>query len=154
VRDKESETHGEFQEMLCSRGVKASFQRLLILEYIVKNKNHPSAEMIFKQISKKIPTLSRTTVYNTLNLFVERGILTTLNTGDSESHFDVMDKPHAHFLCSVCGGIIDLHIDMPFFSEKYINGHKTEEIKVQFTGICSKCLQKNRQKPYNKKNQC
>lgn len=152
MKANEKETHREFQEMLCSRGVKPSFQRLLILEYVVKNRNHPSAEMIFKQISKKIPTLSRTTVYNTLNLFVSKGILTTLKTSDSEAHFDIVDKPHAHFFCSVCGQIIDLDVDMPLLTRKYVNGHKTEQVKVQFMGICSKCLQKGHQRKYNTKN--
>lgn len=149
MRDREKDMHREFQTVLLSSGVKPSFQRLLILEYIVNNRNHPSAEMIFQNISKKIPTLSRTTVYNTLNLFVSKGILTTLNTIDSESHFDIISKPHAHFFCSVCGQIIDIDIEMPFLSKADVNGHKTEEIKVQFLGICSKCLKKNQKKKYN-----
>jgi Fe2+ or Zn2+ uptake regulation protein len=152
MRERDQNSHQEFQDMLYSRGVKPSFQRLLILEYIVKHKNHPSAEMIFKQISKKIPTLSRTTVYNTLNLFVNKGILTTLKTSDSESHFDIADKPHAHFFCSVCGQIIDLDLDIPCLSQEYVNGHRAEEIKVQFMGICRNCLQQKDNKKYNKKN--
>lgn len=152
MKSKEQSIYHEYQEMLSSRGVKPSFQRLLILEYFVKNRIHPSAEMIFKQISKQIPTLSRTTVYNTLNLFVRKGILTTLKTGDSECRFDLVDKPHAHFLCSVCGRIIDLDVDLPFFYEKQINGHRIEERKIQFMGICRECLKKDPRKKYNIKN--
>ncbi|MCK4836116.1 MAG: transcriptional repressor [Candidatus Aminicenantes bacterium] len=141
MEEREHDIYRKFQDLLSSKGVKPSFQRLLILEYIIKNKNHPSAEMIYQQISKNIPTLSRTTVYNNLNLFVKKGILTTLKTSDSESHYDIVDKPHAHFYCSVCGRIIDIDLKMPFFSRTFIQGHKIEEVKIQFLGICKKCLQ-------------
>jgi len=133
-----------FQDLLNSKGVKPSFQRLLILEYIMRKKNHPSAEMIYTKISQDVPTLSRTTVYNTLNLFAQKGILTNLKIDDSEARYDLMEKPHAHFHCSVCEKIIDLDLKTPLYSRDSINGHKAREAHIHFNGVCRDCLIKKK----------
>jgi Fe2+ or Zn2+ uptake regulation protein len=134
--------HHDSQQILLKRGVKPSFQRMLILEYVMKQKNHPSAEMIYKRISKEIPTLSRTTIYNNLNLFVKEGILTTLKINDSESRYDFAENPHSHFHCSVCGRIIDIELHSPIFSKAEIEGHKIDQIQIHFNGICKDCQKK------------
>lgn len=134
--------HHDSQQLLENKGVKPSFQRLLILEYVMRQKNHPSAEMIYDEISKEIPTLSRTTIYNNLNLFVEKGILTTLNGNDPEARYDTVEDPHTHFHCSVCGRIIDIKLDTPLFSKAEIEGHRVKQIQIHFNGICKDCQKK------------
>lgn len=127
------------QLLLEKRGLKPSFQRMLILEYIMKQKNHPSAEMIYDKISKEIPTLSRTTIYNNLNLFVDKGILTTLKSNDSEARYDTLENPHTHFHCSSCGRIIDIELDTPLFSKAEIEGNQVDQVQIHFKGICKNC---------------
>ena len=58
---------------LKKRKIHPSYQRLRILDYLYKNQYHPTAEQIFKDLQREIPTLSKTTIYNTLNLFLENG---------------------------------------------------------------------------------
>jgi Fur family peroxide stress response transcriptional regulator len=142
VKEKASNALVQFQDLLNSKGVKPSYQRLLILEYIMNKKNHPSAEMIYSNISREIPTLSRTTVYNTLNLFAQKGILTNLKIDDSEARYDLLEKPHAHFHCSVCEKIIDLDLKTPLYSKDSIDGHKAKEVHIHFNGVCKDCMRK------------
>ena len=134
--------HGEYRDLLCSKGIKPSYQRLLILKYIMKNKTHPSAENVFRNISRSVPTLSRTTVYNNLNLFVKKGILTGIKTNKSETRYDIVEFPHAHFYCSLCQQIIDVELKIPLYHRHFIQRHKIEEVTVQFRGSCRNCLEK------------
>jgi len=138
--------HGEFRDLLCLKGIKPSYQRLLILEYIMKNKNHPSAETIFKNISRSVPTLSRTTVYNNLNIFVQKGILSSIKTNKSETRYDIIEIPHAHFHCHQCNQIIDVDLKIPLYHKNSIQGHKIEEVQVQFRGTCRNCFNKKDKK--------
>lgn len=57
---------------LKEHGIKPSYQRMKVFQYLVDNHNHPTVDMIYKALCPEIPTLSKTTVYNTLNLFVEK----------------------------------------------------------------------------------
>ena len=134
----------QFQDLLNSKGIKPSFQRLLILEYIMNKKNHPSAEMIYSKISRDIPTLSRTTVYNTLNLFARKGILTSMKIDESEARYDLVEKPHAHFHCLVCEQIIDIALKTPLYSRGNIDGHETKEVHIHFNGVCKDCMKKKK----------
>jgi len=107
-----------------------------------RNRVHPSAETIFKALKKKNPTLSRASVYNTLNVFNEKGLTTPLYINGSEAHFDRNANPHQHFFCKKCKKIIDLDIECTYFKEGDVKGHKITELHGYFAGICKDCLKK------------
>lgn len=75
-------------EALKSRGVQISYQRMRILSYLTQTIIHPTAEDIYLALKSEIPSLSRTTIYNTLNLFVEYGIVRILPIDDTEMRYD------------------------------------------------------------------
>ena len=93
--------------------IKPTYERLSILQYLDKNRTHPTAAMIFEKVLKKVPTISKTTVYNSLKLFMEKGIVTPLYITGSEVRYDLNTLQHHHFLCEQCGKIYDLIIDCP-----------------------------------------
>jgi Fur family transcriptional regulator, peroxide stress response regulator len=123
-----------------SKQVKPSYQRLKILEYLMKNRNHPSVEIIFQALVGEIPTLSKTTVYNTLSLFSEKGIVSSLTIVNNELRYDLMIEPHAHFQCSTCGAVIDIPMENDIFLMTSVEAHRVEEIHVTFKGVCKNCL--------------
>ncbi len=124
------------------KGIKPTNIRLKILDYLERNKVHPSAETIFNALKKKNPTLSRTSVYNTLNVFNKKGLLTSLFITGSEVHFDRITSPHEHFYCKKCKKIIDLDIECAYFKEGAVEGHKITKLHGYFEGICKDCLKK------------
>jgi len=126
-------------KILEEKGVKPSFQRLSVLKYLMKSENHPSVDKIFKALAQEIPTLSKTTVYNTLNLLTEKGIVTALKINDTEVLYDYIFKPHAHLLCTECGEIHDIFLESSFSELKEINGHIVSEAQINFRGVCKKC---------------
>jgi len=103
-------------------GIKPTIERLSILKYSNSKNNHPTAAMIFNEIVKKIPTISKTTVYNSLKLFMAKGIVTPLYITGSEVRYDFVTKPHHHFFCEKCGKIYDLEVRMPDFQEETLSG--------------------------------
>lgn len=134
----------EVRKLLTDKGLKPTYQRLMIIDHLSKNrKSHLTAERIYKALNGKMPMLSMTTVYNTLNAFLEAGIVSAITITGSEIRYGFITKPHHHFLCRVCGTIIDIDISCPTAERKSVEGHKIEEIHGYFKGLCKKCLKKN-----------
>lgn len=134
----------DISKYLSDYGVKVSFQRMKIFEYFVKHRNHPTVNDIYEEIVKEIPTLSKTTVYNTLNLFVEKNILDLIIIEENESRYDWAECIHGHFKCECCKGVYDIGIDVNTMKQQIpdLNGFKVNEHHIYFKGICPKCIKK------------
>lgn len=130
-------------ELLLENGVKPSVQRITILRYLIMEKNHPSVDVIYNAIHKEIPTLSRTTVYNTMNLLVEKGIVTALTIKEGELVYDYIETAHAHLHCNQCGMIKDIMLNENIIDMKSLNGFEISEAQINFKGTCLDCIQKN-----------
>ena len=103
---------------LKDRGIKPTLIRLKIMDYLLKNHTHPTAEDIYLALEKDIPTISRTSVYNTLNMFSEKSLVVPLVLTGTETRYDGKLSSHHHLLCEKCGKIIDLDIECQFFKKK------------------------------------
>jgi len=127
-------------ERLLNRNIKPSYQRIKILEYLDNNRIHPTVDKIFVDLQKEIPTLSKTTIYNTLNLFVEAGLVRVLTIEDNETRYDIDTSDHGHFKCENCGEIYDFKINVDGLEPSGLNNFKITDKSVYFKGICEKCL--------------
>lgn len=130
------------KEILQANGISPSYQRIKIFEYLANTKAHPTVEAIYKEVISEIPTLSKTTVYNTLNLFIEKGIAIIITIDEGEARYDADIKLHGHFKCLECGVVEDVEIDL---GDKEIEELKEYEIKekhIYFRGKCKKCKEK------------
>ena len=86
-------------------------QRIAVAEYVLKSKTHPSADDVLSHARKKCPTVSRATVYNTLNLLVKKGLLGMQTIKEGAVVFDPNVKQHHHFIDNDTGGIYDIPWD-------------------------------------------
>lgn len=121
-------------------GFKLTPQRIAILDYLYGNKKHPSAEEIFAAVSKKFPTMSFATVYNTLIALTERGIVVDLTIDTERKRFDPNTEPHNHLICSACKRVVDVDMDFDFELPGSLNTDFIITGKhVEFYGICSRC---------------
>jgi Fe2+ or Zn2+ uptake regulation protein len=111
------------------------------MRYLKNNRTHPTAEEIYEALKKQIPTLSKTTVYNTLKLFVEQGAAIYIGIDEKNARFDGAVEPHAHFRCKICGAIIDLDMDVEKFLPLNFRG-KIEESYLYLKGVCEDCCKK------------
>lgn len=124
-------------------GLRPSPQRLLIMEYLIGHLTHPTVEDIHKKLCQKVPTLSRTTVYNTLRLFAENGAAQMLTIDEHRVCYDGIVEPHAHFYCKKCGKIFDILIsDANLLRESAdLGGNKATEMQLYYRGTCAKCAE-------------
>ena len=92
-------------ERLQSHSIKPSVQRMSIMRYLMEHLTHPTVDEIYTSLSPEMPTLSKTTVYNTLKLLSDHGAIQTLTIDERNTCYDADTTPHAHFLCKRCGRI-------------------------------------------------
>lgn len=96
------------RESLVEHGIRPSAHRLAVAEYVLTTRDHPSAERVWREVASRFPAISRATVYNTLNLFVEKGILRALHLDPESVVFDPRVETHHHFVDEKTGTIHDV----------------------------------------------
>jgi Fur family ferric uptake transcriptional regulator len=121
-------------------------QKLIILDFLRKTKIHPTAEQVFLEVQKKLPQISKATVYRILDNFVNEDVIRSIadkNKTGSPVRFDGNEKSHQHFICTNCGEITDLYNDK---IKKYLNNKQVfikegvaDGFEVNFYGRCKKC---------------
>jgi Fe2+ or Zn2+ uptake regulation protein len=130
----------EYTGILRENGIKVTPQRLEVLRFLDSNRTHPTADDIYRALKKDNPSLSKTTVYNVLDVFSRNGLVEVLTISGNEARYDLRTTRHQHFLCKSCGRIVDMDIKglcMDCVPEK---GHKVEEVHGYFKGTCKDCL--------------
>ncbi|HOL82885.1 MAG TPA: Fur family transcriptional regulator [Caldisericia bacterium] len=141
---KEESTIDKLKKSLKEKGISPSIQRLKVYEYMLLHRNHPSVDMIYEGIKDEIPTLSKTTVYNILKLFIKKNLVKAITIEGNELRYDAYTKPHIHFKCIKCGNIYDFEIDDEIYNKKEIDGNKILECNIYLSGICKNCLKNNK----------
>jgi len=125
-------------------GLRMTPQRIAVFNYLEGNKMHPSAEDIYKAISKEFSTMSFATVYNTLSAMKNHGCLVELTIDPDKKRFDPNTSPHHHLMCIHCRRILDVEIDYHLTSPdsdfEIIGNH------IEFYGLCTKCKGKKRER--------
>jgi Fe2+ or Zn2+ uptake regulation protein len=95
-------------DKLVACGIQPTPQRIAVAEYILNTVDHPTADEVWVNVRDRCPTLSRATVYNTLNLFAEKGLLKTQPLTEGVVVFDPHVKPHHHFIDEETGKVHDI----------------------------------------------
>ncbi len=132
---------------LQSCGIRPSVQRLAIMEYLLGHNSHPTVEEVYLALVDDIPTLSRTTVYNTLRMFSERGAAQMVTIDEHRVSYDGITRNHGHFYCRKCGRIFD--IEMPSMQAPHLpegsvipEVGRVDDVQYYYKGICQDCATK------------
>ncbi len=129
-------------QCLLNYGIKPSVQRTAVMDYLMNHMTHPTVDDIYMALNPSMPTLSKTTVYNTLNLFVEKGAVRMLTIDERNARYDADVSFHAHVRCRVCGRVYDLHEVKPeLFDLPHAEGFDLEAAEISYTGVCPCCKQ-------------
>ena len=123
-------------------GVKLTHQRLEIIRELASTDEHPDAEMIFRAVQQRMPTVSLDTVYRTLWKLRDLGLVTTLGPHRDAVRFDVNLDRHHHYVCVRCGSVRD-------FDSKDMNALRVPDsvrafgsivdAQVEVRGLCTSC---------------
>lgn len=95
-------------EDLRAHGIAPTPQRIAVGEFVLRTHEHPTADTVWERVRERMPTVSRATVYNTLNLFVEKGLLRTQVLKEGTVVFDPHVERHHHFVDEKTGEIVDI----------------------------------------------
>jgi len=132
--------NNEVGNRLLKFGVKPSLQRIAIMEYLMEHLTHPTADIIFNDLYPSIPTLSKTTVYNTLKLLEEQGAVRAITIDEKNQRYDADISPHAHFKCKRCGSVNDISVkNVSTFENIDSDDILLTDFQMYFKGYCKRC---------------
>jgi len=133
-----------FREQLKRRGLRLTTQRKLVLEVLHEQPAPVSAESVFESIQHKNPSFDRSTVYRTLDLLKEIGLVQEIHSNDRQHYYEHtgMQKPHVHLVCQKCGGIFTVeqelfHSLQTALSQKI--GFEADWTQMTIPGVCLNC---------------
>lgn len=132
----------QFERTCRERGWPVTAQRRTILENILDREDHPTADQVYDQVRKLLPTISRTTVYRILDGFVELGIITKICHPGSAARFDPKTDQHHHLVCLCCNNIIDLEekrLNKLLWPDVRRHGFEIRDYHIHFRGVCAAC---------------
>ncbi len=145
-------TNNEIQRRLDSfmrackdAGTKITAQRLEVFREIASSEEHPHAELIYKRVRERLPTISLDTVYRTLWWLSELGLVATLGPTQDRTRFDANLNRHHHFVCTRCGLTRDFYsevLDRLELPEDVAAIGAIEHTQVEVKGICHACAAK------------
>ncbi|MBA2493851.1 MAG: transcriptional repressor [Acidobacteria bacterium] len=117
-------------------------QREVILQVIREADEHLTANEIFDKAKQLLPGISFATVYNSLRFLKESGHIGEISFGNGASRFDAMASRHDHALCTKCGKLVDMEIELPNevinFAAQF-SKFKLESIELTLRGLCPEC---------------
>ncbi|MCB1173789.1 MAG: transcriptional repressor [Leptospiraceae bacterium] len=153
--DQNIEERLQFFKGRCKdRGLKITNQRIEIYREIAGREDHPDAEAIHQAIQKKLPAVSLDTVYRTLWLFADIGLISQMGPRQERYRFDANMKPHHHFVCRECGLTQDFYeetfnqLGVPEIVSTF---GQVESSHIELRGMCLQCQAKKPKRPESKR---
>jgi Fur family transcriptional regulator, peroxide stress response regulator len=122
-------------------------QRSVILDEVKGSDRHMTAGEIYERVRRRYPSMAYGTVYRTLHLFAERGLIQEFPFGDQASRFDGRVDRHDHVHCQVCGGLFDVDVPIAILARQVAEeqtGFKIEGHQTVFQGVCPDCQGKRK----------
>ena len=141
-RDEVQRRMVRFREACQRAGIKRTQQRIEVFREVASISEHPDVEAIYQRVRTRMPTISLDTVYRTLWLLKDLGLVTTLGTHHGRIRFDANISSHHHFVCTRCGMAQDFYsraldgLEIPEVVKKL---GSVETTYIEFRGLCSRC---------------
>jgi Fur family peroxide stress response transcriptional regulator len=145
VKQSSDKQHDNYErlETACRReGMPVTVQRRVIFSALLERNDHPTVDQVFAQVKDRIPGVSRTTVYRTLETLANLRLVRRTNHFAASARFDGNMKRHHHLVCTACGKVIDLQDSNTTVSnlpDVRRNGFTLRDYSIYFEGFCSDC---------------
>ncbi|MCK4410698.1 transcriptional repressor [Candidatus Bipolaricaulota bacterium] len=123
-------------------GLVPTIQRVAVLEMLEDNHSHPTAGEVYEGVKDQFPSIARATVYNTLEALKKAGTIRELTIAREAARYDYDPSFHPHFLCRVCGDLIDVDLPCTIRQGDEVLGHTVESVQIYLYGVCSQCQEK------------
>jgi len=128
-----------FVERCKEKKLKITPQRVAVYEVLLKSKEHPTVEEIYNQIKEKYPYVSMATVYRTVEILENIGLVKRVCYWGNSTRYDANLEDHHHFICIKCGSIRDVSFNGNINVPEEIEGYTINSVAVNMYGICPSC---------------
>ncbi len=133
-------------ERACRKnGLPVTVQRRAVLEALLDRHDHPTVDQLFEDVKRRIPGVSRTTVYRVLETLVQLGVSRKTHHFEAAVRFDARTEHHHHLICNSCNKVVDWEdrsVGQVRLPDARRTGFKVVDYSVYFEGLCSDCQKK------------
>ena len=137
----------EFNNYCHRHGLIATHQRMAVFCELAGTTAHPDAETIYRHVKPKLPAISLDTVYRTLRIFEEKGMVSKVTTVSERARFDADVSNHPHFVCLSCGSVTDidsLDVSNLIPVKEVIDLGSVSSVCLEIRGTCNECSEKKK----------
>ena len=131
-----------FERLCRARGVPLTVQRRVIYEAVLDHADHPTADDVYERVRRRLPGVSRTTVYRVLETLVRLGVIGKPSSPGSVARYDKSVDRHHHLVCVRCERTMDLEdpsLNRLKFPDTRLLGFTIADYSVHFMGVCQSC---------------
>lgn len=129
----------QVSDLLKSRGIRPTPQRIGVYQFLYDNRVHASADMIYEALSPQYPSFSRTTIYNSIKTLVENGLIRSVCIEGEYVRYDANIADHGHFKCLSCGKVYDFTTQWNGDLPEDLDGFEVRIKDAFFYGTCKAC---------------
>ena len=132
----------DFEEVCRKEGLKITHQRLEIFKELLNSHDHPTVEKLYHRLQPKLPTISLDTVYRTLTTLEQQGLVSRVETEESQARFEGKMEEHHHAICKKCGKITDFFGKFPdeaVLPDEILKWGKISKKSITLHGLCRRC---------------
>ena len=133
----------KLEKELKAKGYRCTRPRQAILRLLRSTDTHPDANWLYDQVREELPHVSLGTVYRTLSVLADAGLIRELYCFDAtQTRYDGDVSDHYHVICTRCGAIKDVTLDIPDEMNEVValrTGYQIDKRRVDFYGLCPKC---------------
>jgi len=136
-----------FAETCRAAGLKTTHQRMEVFRELAGTENHPDAETIYLHVSRRVPAISRDTVYRTLATLEGQGLVHKAEIVSGRARYDANTDHHHHFICTECGRVHDFYspaLDALPIPRSVSALGRVDSAQVQLRGVCTNCAKNRR----------
>jgi len=129
-------------QKLRDRRIAVTPQRLAVMTALQNRRDHPTADHIYQEVRQQLPAISFNTVYKTLEILCQRGMVIKVNPLHAVARYDWETGQHAHLICRQCHHIIDLDwevSEIPSLPAVDLHDFQVEHPSLTFWGLCPRC---------------
>jgi len=140
-----------------ARGLSVTHQRVAVYEALLETDTHPGAEEIYRSVRTRFPTISRGTVYRTLETLCRLGLVADVGQTRGTARFEAALERHHHLVCLSCRSIIDVKdeslegLEPRGGARGAPEGFEITGYQIQFVGYCRSCRDRQERHPASKK---
>lgn len=125
-------------ERFMEKGIRLTPQRISVYKYLLAHRTHPTVDTVYRHLKNENPSLSKTTIYNTVEALSQAGLVRIILSEEGEARLDAYMDLHGHFFCVACGAVDDVPLDGCSFPDNF-DQLEISNIDVRLSGRCATC---------------